>query len=74
MGLENPVLIKFYIRRVLATGYVTINFIKFLKGSRSTRDRILNINSKKKIREYSYCKLEKRRRNEERLSLTNPQK
>ena len=35
--LRKSVLIKYYIRYVLATGYGTINFIKCLKGSGATR-------------------------------------
>ena len=37
---ENLVLIKYYIRDVLAMGYRTKNFIKCLEGSRSIRARI----------------------------------
>ena len=58
-GLENHVLIIYYIRRVLATGYKIINFIKFLKVFRATRDRISNIKSRKKRREHRSRKLEK---------------
>ena len=47
MGLENPVVIKYFIRSVLATGYETINFIRFLKGSRETYARISDIKSRK---------------------------
>ena len=59
MGLEDPVPIKSYIRRVIAMGYGKINVIKCLKGSRATRARISNIKSRKKIREHRYRKLEK---------------
>ena len=52
-------LIKSYIICVLATGYGTINFIKVLKGSRSTRAHISNINSINKRREHRSHKLEK---------------
>ena len=34
-GFKNPMLIVSYIRRVLATGYEAINFIKYLKGVHS---------------------------------------
>ena len=60
LGLGKPVLRKSYIRRVLAMGYGTINFIKCLKGSRATHARISNINSRKKRREHHSHKLEKR--------------
>ena len=53
-------LIKSYKRRVLATGYGTINFIKLLKGSRATCAPISNINNKKEKREHRSRKLEKR--------------
>ena len=63
LGLENPVLTKSYIRRVLATGYGTINFTRFLKGSRATGACILNIKSIKKIREHFLVNLRKEGRN-----------
>ena len=65
--------IKSYIRRVLATGYVTINFIKFLKGSGASRACILNINSRKKRKNISR-KLGKRIMKEERLYFPKPKK
>ena len=52
-------LIISYIRRVLATGYKIINFIKFLKGSRVPHARISNIKSGKKRREPRSRKIEK---------------
>ena len=52
-------LIISYIRRVLATGYKVINFIKILKGYRSPRACISNIKGREKIREPRSCKLEK---------------
>ena len=73
-GLEKHVLIKSYIRRFLAMGYGTINFIKFLKGSRETRARISNIKSKKKRRERRSHKHEKSTRKKERLSFPEPKK
>ena len=66
-GLENPVLIKSYIRRVLSTGYGTYNLIKCLKGSRTPCARISNIKSRKNRREHRYRKLEKMGRKEERI-------
>ena len=53
-------LIKYYIRRVLATGYGKIKFIKFLKGSRENRARISNIKGRKKRREHLYREIEKK--------------
>ena len=73
MGSENPVFIISYIRRVLATGYEIIKFIKCLKGSRETRARISNIKSRRRIREHRSRKIEKRRRKEEIISFTKPQ-
>ena len=64
-------LIKYYIRRVLATGYGAYNFIKFLKRSGASCACISNIRSRKKRREHRYCKIEKRGRKEERLSFPN---
>ena len=55
-------------------GYKIRNFIKCLKESRATRDRISNIKSREKRREHCYRKLEKRRSKEERLSFPKPQK
>ena len=66
-------LIKYYIRRVLATGFGAIKFIKLLKGSRAPRARISNIKSKNKRREHRYRKLEKRGRKEERLYFSKPE-
>ena len=65
-------LIKYYIRRVLTTGYGAIKFIKFLRGSRAPRACISNIKSKNKRREHRYRKLEKRGRKEERLYFQKP--
>ena len=59
MGLENPVVIKYFIRSVLATGYETINFIRFLKGSRETYACISDIKSRKKRREPCSRKLKR---------------
>ena len=58
--LRNHVLIIFYIRRVISTGYKIINFIKFLKGSIAARARISNIKSRKKRTEPRSRKLGKR--------------
>ena len=66
-------LIKYYIRRVLATGYGAIKFIKFLRESRAPRACISNIKSKNKRREHCYRKPKKRRRKEERLSFQKPE-
>ena len=52
-------LIKSYIRRVLATVDKRINFIKFLNRSRTTRACISNMNSRKNRREPRSLKLEK---------------
>ena len=65
-------LIISYIRRVLATGYKIINFIKCLKVYIATRTRISNIRSRKKRREPRSRKIEKKRRKEERLSFPKP--
>ena len=65
-------LIISYIRRVLATGYGIISFIKCLKGSRSTRASISNIKSRKKRREPRSRKIEKIRRKEELLYFQKP--
>ena len=65
-------LIISYLRRVLATVYKIINIIKCLKGSRSTCARISDINSRKKIIEPCYCKLEKRIWKEERIFFPKP--
>ena len=58
-GFRNTELIKFYIRRVLATGYRTYNFFKYFKGSGVPRARVLNTKSRKKRRKHRSCKLEK---------------
>ena len=68
-GLENPMLIKSYIRQVLTTGYGTINFIKKLKGSGAPRASISNIKSRNNRIEHHSCKLEEMVRKEERLSF-----
>ena len=65
-------LIIYYLRRVLFTGYEIIKFIKFLKGSIAPRARISNINSRNEIIEPRSCKIEKRRSNEERLYFPKP--
>ena len=65
-------LIKSYIRRVLAKGYIIINFIKCFKGSRSTHALTSNIKSRKKIREHCSRKLGKRGRKKERLYFPKP--
>ena len=52
-------LIKSYIIQVLSTGYVTIKFIKILKGSRAPRACIKNITSINKIREHHFHELKK---------------
>ena len=57
-------LIKYYIIRVLATGYGTYNFVKYFKEYGVPRDRILNTKSIKKSREHRSCKIKKRRRKE----------
>ena len=72
-GLRNPVVIKYYIRRVIAPGYGRINLIKLLKGSRATCFCILNIKNRKKRREHRFCKLGKRRSKEDILSFPKPQ-
>ena len=74
LGIENPVLIKSYIIRVLATGYGTINYKKFLKGSRASHACISNIKSTKNRIEHCSLKLEKKGRKEEILSFPKPQK
>ena len=61
-----------FIRRVLATGYKLINFIKYLKEYREPRARISNIKSRNKAREPCSHKLEKMRRKEERLYFPKP--
>ena len=63
-----------YIRRVLATGYELINFIKCLKEYRTPCACISNIKSRKKIREPCSRKLEEIRRKEERLYFPKPRK
>ena len=68
-GFINTEVIKPYIRWVLSTGYGTYNFVKYFKGSGVPHAIILNTNSRKKRREHRSCKLEKRRRKEERLSF-----
>ena len=63
-----------FIRRVIATGYKVINFIKCLKEYREPRARISNINIRKKIREACSRKLEKMRRKEEKIYYPKPRK
>ena len=58
-GFKKTVLIKYYIRGVLATGYEIINFIKCLKVSRSPRARISDIKSRKTRIEHRSCKIKK---------------
>ena len=65
-------LIKSYIRRVLATDYRTYNFVKYFKGSGVPPARILNTKSRKRRRERHSSKLEKRIRKGERLSFPKP--
>ena len=48
---RNPELVKSYIRRVLAMGYGTYNFVKYFKGSGVPRACILNTKIRKKRRE-----------------------
>ena len=74
MGLENPVLRKSYIRRVLSTGYITINFINLFKGYRATRASISNIKSRKKRIKHRSRKIEKMRRKEEILYFPKTKK
>ena len=65
-------LIISYIRRVPATGYEIINFVKCLKGSRETRALISNINTRKKRRYPLSSKLLKSRIKEESISFPKP--
>ena len=52
-------LIKLYIRQVIAAGCGTINFIKLFIGSIAPRARISNIKSINKRREHRSRKLER---------------
>ena len=72
MGLETHVIIKYYIRRVLATCYGKMNFIKRLKVSRATRARILKTKSIKKRRDHCSRKLEKGEEREKNFIFENP--
>ena len=65
-------LIKYYIRQFLATGYGTYNFIKYFKGYGVPCVCILNVKSRKKRIENLSHKHRKRRRKEARLSFPKP--
>ena len=59
-------------RRVLASGYEVLNFIKCLKEYRVHRARFPNINSRKKKSEPCSCKLKKIKIKEEILYFPKP--